>query len=299
MRMSPLLTVVITNYNHALYLPKAIDSLLSQITTSTYEILIIDDASTDSSWEIIQRYVHSFPVVRAVRHFENRGVVAALNTGAKEAKGLYLHTMGADDFRLPGFFEKTLEPLIKNPKIGVACSDFGYIKGKTNEGPVHTDRLIQERQTTQIFYADEILKIFQTTHFWIPGHTAIYKREFAFNYGLYRTELKFYCDWFLLHQIALYHGAAYIPETLSVWWIHTHSYSNHLLNSSAEKKSVYRTLLSFLDKEATTKTLFKKSTLLRGVFNTLIGELYYRPKCWPFLWYFGRKSLYWKWKAIL
>lgn len=295
----PLLSIVITNYNHGKYLPKAIDSLLDQ-KYQDYEILIIDDASTDNSLGVIDSYIAQYPFIRLIRHEKNRGVCFSLCEGVDEAKGVYLHTMGADDYRLPGFMDKTMKILVEHPEIGVACSDFGYVMGEKNDGPVLREQLIGSVQGPSVFQPSQIVSVFQTTHFWVPGHTAILKRELARKYGKYNSALKFYCDWFLLHQIALNHGAAYVPDTLSVWWIHTNSYSTNLLGDKKNKNSVYHSVLNILSKKENKKSrrLFMQSTLLAVVLKSLLKDLIWKPKYWPYFAYLAKKSIYWRVQAL-
>src|SRR3989344_2860745 len=299
MSLQPLLTIVITNYNHGKYFPKAIDCLVSQ-DFFPFEILIIDDASTDNSLEIINKYASQYSFIRVIAHKKNQGVCFALCEGIEEAKGTYVHTMGADDYRLPGFIKKTMTVLLEQPHIGVACSNFGYITGHTNEGPILTEKLIESFSAPVIFDSREILRVFQTTHLWVPGHTAILKRESALKYKKYDQSLKFLCDWFLLHQIALNEGVIYIPETLSVWWIHPSSYSANLLQDKKSKKTVYRNLfqLLFESKDQKTSQLFIKSTLLRVAFNALFAEIFYKPKYWISFVFFLRKSMSLRWEFI-
>ena len=98
-----------------------------------------------------------------IAHKKNQGVCFALCEGIEEAKGTYVHTMGADDYRLPGFIKKTMTVLLEQPHIGVACSNFGYITGHTNEGPILTEKLIESFSAPVIFDSREILRVFQTT----------------------------------------------------------------------------------------------------------------------------------------
>lgn len=293
----PLLTVVITNYNHAAYLPKAIDSLVEQ-TFTAFEILIIDDASTDNSLEVIDRYVTQYPFIRAIKHEKNRGVCFSLSESVEAARGVYIHTMGADDYRLPTFMEKTMRLLLDNPQIGIACSDFGYVKGESSAGSVLTDKLLPHIQKPIVFSTAQVIHLFQTTDFWVPGHTAILKKEWAVKYGKYPSQLTFLCDWFLLHQIALGEGVGYIPETLSVWWIHSHSYSSNILENLAKKKETYRNVLKILFQKENQKIcrLFMRSTLLRLTFKALFWETFYKPRYWPFFLYLRWKTVCWHFK---
>ena len=100
------LSVVLANYNHARYLPRALDAILSQ-SVRPREVIVIDDASTrDNSLEVLDGYARRDPIVRVVRNETNLGVVATYNKVVGFASGEYLFLAAADDYVLPGFLEK-------------------------------------------------------------------------------------------------------------------------------------------------------------------------------------------------
>ena len=85
-----LLSVVLPNYNHARYLPRALDAYLSQDHPAD-EIIVIDDCSADASREIVTRYAANHPSIRLVSNDKNMGVIPTLSRGLNEARGqLYL-----------------------------------------------------------------------------------------------------------------------------------------------------------------------------------------------------------------
>jgi|GEM_PF-5135003 len=89
-----LITVLLPNYNGERYLKDAIDSVLAQTFTS-FELLIIDDCSSDSSVEIIEQYTDSR--INLVKPSSRLGLVESLNMGIKIAKGIYIARMDSDD----------------------------------------------------------------------------------------------------------------------------------------------------------------------------------------------------------
>src|SRR5688572_8100484 len=97
------LSAVMPSYNHAKYLPSAIESVLNQ-TRAPDEFLILDDASTDHSVEIIEAYAARFPSIRFVRNERNQGVIAAHQRLFEMATGDFLYSGAADDQRYPHFF---------------------------------------------------------------------------------------------------------------------------------------------------------------------------------------------------
>ena len=116
-------SVVIPVYNVKDYLEKCVDSVLAQ-TGADYEILLVDDGSTDGVCpEICDRYGREYPDRIRVIHQENGGLGAARNTGIEAAQGEYLVFIDSDDYILPGLLEDVSAALAEHP-----CDiiDFGF-----------------------------------------------------------------------------------------------------------------------------------------------------------------------------
>ncbi|MFR4963546.1 MAG: glycosyltransferase family 2 protein [Streptococcus sp.] len=92
-------SIICTNYNKGDWVREAMDSFLNQRTTFDFEIIIIDDASTDHSYEIIQDYQNKFPEkVRTFRNEVNLGITRTWKKVCQEAKGQYIARCDSDDF---------------------------------------------------------------------------------------------------------------------------------------------------------------------------------------------------------
>jgi len=115
----PRVTVVTPNYNHARYLPERIDSILAQ-TFQDFELLIIDDASTDNSREVIESYTRH-QNVRAAFNAENNGnTFKQWNLGFSQAKGEYIWFAESDDYADPALLETLVDRLDRHPNVGLA-----------------------------------------------------------------------------------------------------------------------------------------------------------------------------------
>lgn len=129
---TPLLSVVMPVYNAAPYLPKAIDSVLSQ-TFKDFELIIVDDASTDASYTILQKYAKRYPKrIIVLQNKTNMKQAVTVTRAIEKARGEYIARMDADDISLPTRFEKQIEYLKNNPKtvaIGTQCTIID-VKGK-------------------------------------------------------------------------------------------------------------------------------------------------------------------------
>ncbi len=108
----PNVSVIIPTYNRALYVTKAIDSVLAQ-TYKDYEIIVVDDGSTDNTKNVLEPYLGRINYM----YQENAGVSAARNTGIKSAKGQWIAFLDSDDEWLPEKLACHLEGIRKNSKV--------------------------------------------------------------------------------------------------------------------------------------------------------------------------------------
>ena len=116
----PKISVIVPVYNTAKYLNRCIDSILSQ-TFSDFELLLIDDGSTDNSGSICDEYVIQDSRVR-VFHKENGGVSLARNLGVNEARGEWIAFIDADDWILDTYLATFVNYINKDSQIIVAST---------------------------------------------------------------------------------------------------------------------------------------------------------------------------------
>ena len=111
-------SIIMPSYNYALYIKKAIESVLSQ-TYKNWELIIIDDASTDNSLSIINEYLKNDSRVKLIINDKNIGLCASLNKAIQLADGEWIAFLESDDEFLP----ESIEEKIKAAKLG---TDFIY-----------------------------------------------------------------------------------------------------------------------------------------------------------------------------
>lgn len=124
-----LISVVLPVYNVASFIKEAIDSILNQ-TIQDFEIIVIDDCSTDKTIEIVKSY--NDERIRILTKPENKGLIDSLNIGFNAAKGKYIARMDGDDISDLKRFEKQLYVLENNPEIKV-CGSWLQAFGKENK----------------------------------------------------------------------------------------------------------------------------------------------------------------------
>lgn len=108
----PKISVILPVYNSEKYLIDSLESLSKQ-TFRDFEIIAINDGSTDGSLEILKKYASNEPRLRIISR-ENKGITKTLNEGIELSKGEYIARMDADDICYPLRFEKQLEYLAEN-----------------------------------------------------------------------------------------------------------------------------------------------------------------------------------------
>src|SRR3954463_11827347 len=119
MNTTPLISVVIPCYNDGSYLPETISHLNKQ-TLQDFEVLIVNDGSTDAATIEILRNIESEKI--KVLHKENGRMSSARNHGVKHANGKLIAALDADDYFDPSFFEKAVAVLNEEPNTAVVTS---------------------------------------------------------------------------------------------------------------------------------------------------------------------------------
>ena len=122
----PSVTVLMPVFNGAAHLRAAVDSVLAQ-TFRDFELLVIDDGSSDDSAAIIRSYHDAR--IRLLSNPRNLGLVATLNRGLDEARGQYIARLDCDDEAQPHRLERQLYFMDRHPEVGIAGSWFEKIQG--------------------------------------------------------------------------------------------------------------------------------------------------------------------------
>jgi glycosyltransferase involved in cell wall biosynthesis len=135
MNSTPLVSVIMIFLNAEKFIEEAVESVLSQ-TYSNWELIFVDDGSTDASTEIARRYVQKYP--QKMRYFEhaghqNAGMSASRNLGIKSCRGDYIAFLDADDTYLPYKLEKQVALLAAQPKAGMVYGPTQYWYSWTGE----------------------------------------------------------------------------------------------------------------------------------------------------------------------
>lgn len=130
--MSELVSVIILSYNQSEYLADAIESVINQ-TYQLWELIIIDNGSTDNSQQLLQQYSRH-PKIRLVLHNENDHITKRCNEGIRLARGEYISILYSDDYYLPDKLEKQIACIAHLP------SEWGVVHGPSYGVTVSTGK---------------------------------------------------------------------------------------------------------------------------------------------------------------
>lgn len=139
--VNPTISVILPTYNDAAYLQHSIDSILEQ-TFRDFELIVIDDGSTDGTQSVLDGYTDSRMV--KLKNDSNKGLIFSLNRGLDAANGKYIARMDADDISYPKRLERQYEYMEKNRDITLCGCDFCVGHGYQRERVVHLPQASEE-----------------------------------------------------------------------------------------------------------------------------------------------------------
>lgn len=241
---SPLVSIIVPNYNHEKYLKLRLDSILNQ-TYQNFEVILLDDCSTDNSKEVLLNYANHKKVTHCIFNEENSGnVFLQWNKGLSLARGEYIWIAESDDYCEENFLYELTKYLIKDDEITlVYCQsnkvdEQGIVKGSW------LDQIIDLNK--ELFLSDfimegnEFVEKFLIAKNVIPNASAVlFRKAHLFDVGnpeIYPW-LKYNGDWTFYLRLILNKKIAFVHNPLNNYRYHSES-----VIANAVKKESYISL---------------------------------------------------------
>ena len=204
----PKVSVIIATYNRAGLLPRAVNSVLNQ-TLEEYETIIVDDASSDDTQQIIAGF--DDPRIRSVRHEVNRGQSVATNTGIARARGEYV-TLLDDDDEWPADRLRRMVAVLDDapPNVGLV---YGWrisvddSTGEIVEYPHHTHE------------GDRFFEEMLANNFLIGGGVLMVRMSVVRKIGGYDENMNVHKDWDFVTRVALKYDVAVCPTVVRIFHV--------------------------------------------------------------------------------
>ena len=210
MNKSPKISVLMPVFNAERYLKMAIDSILNQ-TFQDFELIIVNDGSTDTSEKIILSYSDSR--IQYHKNSENIGLIATLNKGIDLCNAPFIARMDADDISLPERLQKQWTFLNKHPHFAMVGSDMEIIDEHNRHIKNVQKHCLSGLIKTQLFFKCAF------------AHPSILIRKDIVAKFRYNPDYLHAEDYFLWSQIAFQHTVAGLPEILIKYREHQSSVS--------------------------------------------------------------------------
>ncbi len=277
--MNPRVSVIVPNYNHAQYLPERLDSILQQ-SFGDFELLLLDDASTDQSAEILAATAASEPRARFLPNQKNSGSpFAQWNRGAAEAKGEYLWIAESDDRAHPELLTTLVEMLDRDPSLGLAYAQSMQIDAQGAE-------LYSYRENLAFIYPDSdwsrdfridgrvACRRWLVYHNPLPNASGILFRRSAYEaVGGAEEKMRLNGDWYLYVKLLLRYDLAFCARELNYFRVHRQSQRSR----SRKNASVYQELLLINDliRKEVPQSTAAADRALKKIGNWWIGNLPY------------------------
>jgi glycosyltransferase involved in cell wall biosynthesis len=250
---SPLVTMVMPSFNHARYLPAAIDSLLSQ-DYQPLEVIVVDGGSTDGTLDILRRYGDRLAWVSE----PDKGMYDAVNKGWRQGRGEYLGYLNADDLLCPGAVRHLAGHLTGHPETGLVYGDYFRI----DQAGAVLERFYTSAQTT-----DSLLRHGNS----IFTGAMLLRREVLEGSGWLDATLKCSADYDFVIRASRQYRLDHLPVPLAMFRIHTGSKSQY------SQKEMWRESLAISSRYSGRRhwTLYS-----RYWFDTLIRRAFPRRLLW-------------------
>ena len=274
----PLVSVLMSCYNHDRFVSEAIKSVLEQ-TFQDYELIIIDDGSKDESPQIIKNYSKKDDRIKAIFHAENMGIPKTLNELIENAKGKFICCIDSDDVWIKNKLEKQLEVIEQDENLIVWTEGEIIDAESQSTGKTFTEKYNSPKKNGYIF--DELI-----IGNFIFHSSMMYKRENLDDIK-YNENIKYPNDHQFNLDLAYRYYYYFIPEPLAKYRIHgentilkevgrwckdsmtlgkyiTHEYG-HKLTSNESKKKLFHLVFTTPLYSAFKQDPWNKSNFIYGI----------------------------------
>jgi len=222
--MPPKVTVLVASYNNARFLPACLESVLSQ-TYSDFEVLVVDDCSTDDSQKIAEHYSRADGRVKLITTDKNRGVTYTKHLGLQRATGEYVAVLDSDDMARPHRLAKQVAWLDSHPETVLVAGDYGVIDA--------AGRIIKRQK--RVPHDDVSIRWWLTFGNCLIHSTVMYRRQPAIEDDSYDPSYFHGEDLDLYTKLLRVGKFAALPEVVSLWRSHRASVTKYVPSEERDR----------------------------------------------------------------
>jgi glycosyltransferase involved in cell wall biosynthesis len=250
----PEISFVVPCYNYGRYLPDCLNSILSQEGEFDFEVIVIDDASTDNTLKVIHSYSDSR--IRLIRHEKNVGHIGTINEGLRAARGVFVARIDPDDRYRSCFLLRTIEKLKKHQEVGMIYGDVALIN---DCGEITVERS-DDVHEGQDYKGNELVKLMGRNFICAPS--VIARRE-AWLDALPVPEGLAFNDWYFTLMMARKYEFYFLSEVLAEYRVHNSNHHSQIVKNMTEEPSIFRLLDRLYEDEEENKELERQKKRAR------------------------------------
>jgi glycosyltransferase involved in cell wall biosynthesis len=236
---NPTVSIVVPNYNHAPFLEKRLDTIFNQ-TFQNFEVILLDDGSTDNSLEILRSYCNHPKVSHCIFDKQNSGLpFKQWQKGIQLAKGKYIWIAESDDWAEEDFLEKLVPQL--NEETGIAfCKSHTFIDSKKELSSYYfpEDLYPASWNESVLFDGHDLLKNYHAQINTIPNASACLFRKDLAQFDDVLSGMKFCGDWLFWARLMNQTDVYFLAEKLNYWRSSEQTIRNWKGNRAEQKRYI-------------------------------------------------------------
>ena len=225
----PYISFVVLSYNFEQYLGECVTSILAQEGDHSFEIIVVDDASTDGTPALLDTFTD--PRIRIIQHATNQGHAATVMDGLRAACGQLIARIDGDDRYRPTFLNEVMPIFARYPEVGLVYGDVRLID---KAGTITLERSDRAHRGHD-FKGNELVALL--TWNFICAPTIIARREAWLATLPVPSHLSFH-DWYFTTMIARSWDFYYCNRVLADYRVHPGNMHTHLVHKKAEEPSI-------------------------------------------------------------
>ena len=254
----PKVSIIVPNYNHSRFLKQRLDSIFNQ-TYEDFEVILLDDASTDDSVKILTEYAAHEKVSHFIVNKENSGSpFKQWQKGIDLANGEFIWIAESDDYCKESFLERVVTPLMDNSNCVLSYSQSMAVDGTNRElGTLDKGLKFQDNERWKTDFLNsgdsEVYHYLQHINTIPNASGVVFKHEVAEKIANEYLEMKYFGDWYFWIQVLRHGSISFVSYPLNC-------FRKHLQTTRSEKHS-----------SAVKKRLQEELKILYDIFCNLEG----------------------------
>jgi glycosyltransferase involved in cell wall biosynthesis len=226
---NPLVSFVVPCYNYGRFLPDCLNSIFRQEGDYPFEVIAIDDASSDNTLEVLAQFRD--PRLRVIKHEQNQGHVKTISQGLLESRGQFVARIDPDDRYRSGFLREAIPRFECHPEVGFVYGDVALIDSEGRVNAETADRVHGGKD----FKGNEFIALLIENFVCAP--TVIARRQAWLDTLPVPPDLAF-SDWYFNLMIARKHEFYYVARVLAEYRVHSSNHHATIVSNKSEEPSI-------------------------------------------------------------